>query len=87
MSKGVYVLQTCNQHKSYASAKSVGYFTEEKSSQKKVLHKIKKEWKTYFDSKEELDQFVSQVEENGIVKTLNSNTDIYAMCVWVEEIT
>ena len=87
MAKGVYVLQTCDQHKSHASAKSVGYFTEEKSSQKKVLHKIKKEWKTYFDSKESLDEFVSQTNERGLVDTLNSNTDIYAMCVWVEEIT
>ena len=87
MAKGVYVLQTCDKHKSYASARFVRHFTEDKSSQKKVLHKIKKEWKTYFDSKESLDKFVSQTNERGLVDTLNSNTDIYAMCVWVEEIT
>ena len=87
MSKGVYVLLTCDQQKSYASARFLGYFTEDKSSVKKVLHRLKKEWKNYFDSKESLDQFVSQVEKRGLADALNSNTDIYAMCVWVEEIT
>lgn len=87
MAKGVYVLLTCDQHKSYASARFVGHFTGDKSSKKKVLHRLKRDWKTYFDSKEHLDQFLIHAEERGLVEALNSYTDVYAMCVWVEEIT
>ena len=84
---GFYLLVGSNQHKTKGSGSVVGFFKEVKSSEKKVLHKLKKEWKSWFDSSEDRDQFVKQAEQDGLVKALQSNTDIYGYCEWVEEIS
>lgn len=90
----IFILNTCDQHKSHASAKPLFYYNDSAKDVKKILNYIKNNLETFFDGdetyrKQQFAAFKNLIEykQGSINEALNSDANIYASSTELEHIS
>lgn len=90
----IYVLNTCDAHKTHASARPLFYFTDSEADKRKVLDFIKNDLDRFFDGEDETEnkqrfnafKHFIEYKQGKLNEALNGDTMIYASCTELSHI-